>query len=203
MEKPYSFWFHPEKTWMDVFLSLVMTFLLPLKKIKNYSPIHCCESEASMQFLEKQRSMLIKLEKAGLASTISGWSKAAKCAIVECVQTIPRNDKILKEWGIVDDDIQCQLPSEDITILTRFPSSLLPDDVKTTSSDENTPSGCVQVESIDFSKLNMDAPILLFFHGGGLIVGSAHSESLAAESAQGMAQDYLEKLPKAEQSSKR
>jgi hypothetical protein len=196
--KPYSSWFHPEKTWKDIIISFVMRFLLPLAKLKNYSP---SASETSLKFLEKQRSMFFKIEQSGLPSKIAGWSKAAKCSIVECVQTIPRNDKILKLWGIVNDDIKCQLPSEDITIITRFPASLLPDDVKT--SNDETKSGCVQVESIDFYKLPLDAPIILSFHGGGLVSGSAHSELASVESAQGMAQDYLEKLPKAFQSSKR
>ena len=201
MEKPYSSWFHPEKTWIDIIISFVFRFLLPLAKLKNYSPTTFSESETSQKFLEKQRSTITKLEKSALPSKVAGWSKAAKCAIVECVQTIPRNDKILKQWGIVKDDIKCRLPSEDITIITRFPSSLLPDDVKT--SNENTQSGCVQVESIAFSKLPLDTPIIIYFHGGGLIMGAALSENLMVESAQGMAQDYLEKLPTAEQSSKR
>ena len=92
--------------------------------------------------------------------------------------------------------------------MTRFPLSLLPeDDVKTSSGNETmTPSGCVtREESIDFSKLPLDAPIILFFHSGGLILGSAHSTAfLMAETAQDiMAQDYLDKLPKAEQTSTR
>jgi hypothetical protein len=197
--KPYSSWFHPEKTWIDIIFSFLFSYLLPMAKLKNYSPITTCKSEKSLEFLEKQRSVLNKIEQSSLPSKIAGWSKAAKCPIVECVQTIPRNDKILKQWGIVNDDIKCQLPSEDITVITRFPSSLLPDDVKT--SDVKTQSGCLQLDSLDFSKLPLEAPIMLFFHGGGLVMASAHSETTSVESAQGMAQDYLDKLPKAEQQS--
>jgi hypothetical protein len=167
---PHSSFLHPEKTWVDIFISFLFTYLLPLGSVCRFIPSPA--SNDVMACVDKLRQRTEMLESSAVPGHIAIWSKKAECSIAECAFKIPRKKNILREWGIADTEIEVKYPAEKedgIEVIMRFPSTLIPEGKHST---EKTETGCVKVEAADLSDLPDDIPIIIWFHGGGMILGS-------------------------------
>ena len=196
--KPYSKWYHPYKTWIDIFLSILMHYLLPLEDQTKYPPT----SEEGKKVTESLRSHVVQSYLVDTQKAVDHWSKCHNCDIVEYEQEIPRNVDILKTWGILptNDDIPVKFPpnEDSVKILVRFPMSLLvnnnnnQDERRT--SDKKAESGCVTLmdNNVDFSLLPAEVPRLIYFHGGGLVAGSRR-DPIALKEVSRMSEDYKRK----------
>jgi hypothetical protein len=182
--KPYSLMFHPYITWVDVIITFLMSFFLPVMKMLVYAPTS--RSADALKSAKDMRTKVSNLVKTPLKQKVEEWSKSAKSPIVEYVGTLPIQGDVLKKWGIVkDDDIEltsCCSPNKEVEILVRFPSSILsPTDDKIQTSGE-TESGCAKVDALDdLASLAPDVPLMVHFHGGGFTMGSVRMDIVVQE----------------------
>jgi len=116
--------------------------------------------------------------------------------VAESTGSIPFRRDILRSWGILDYEqekatrgwleniIDKAKPEEQgVKVLVRFPASLLPPDVQKKGTILDY-SGCLGVDfqDIDIRKLAAsNVPILVQFHGGGMVVGVCHDHLLVQE----------------------
>jgi hypothetical protein len=182
--KIYSLMFHPYMTWVDVILTFVMPFFIPVMTMMDHAP--ASRSADALKSVNGMRIKMSNLSKTPVKQKVEEWSKSAKSPIVEYVGTLPFQSDILKKWGIVkDDDIElpswCS-PNKEVEILVRFPSSILsPTDDKIQTSGE-TESGCVKVDVLDnLASLAPDVPLMVHFHGGGFTIGSIQQDNVVQE----------------------
>lgn len=102
------------------------------------------------------------------------WAKTVGCAIVDYSYAVPRRPNVLAEWGFKSDQ-EVKQSEEDIAVSLYFPRSVLPLDVDNIPSEQNA-CGCIEVKkdaSLDLSKTDTTVPIIINFHGGGMILGGA------------------------------
>lgn len=97
------------------------------------------------------------------------------CDLVEATIKIKRNDSIFEKWGIIPSSEMAEsirLPEEDlIPIHVIFSVRLLPLSVKVPT--EKNKFCCLILEDEDIlTKLDKHLPTILFFHGGGMTLGS-------------------------------
>ena len=185
------FWlWHPLKTWLDIFIGPLLLLLLPrfqsikyMKgKIKANKEINDQQiKDARVQHAELMRSGMNKLVEGGLSSNKKGgfykWSSLMNCDIVEVIITVPRNDAILQEWKIIDSSEvsvmdKSLFPSNpNITLYVAFPISIIPHTIAAPSKKNKF--GCLMLDCNDIlTILPKNIPLSVFFHGGGLTIGS-------------------------------
>jgi hypothetical protein len=184
--KPHSSLFHPYMTWFDVFLQFILPFIVPLNNMLKYSPR--AKSDEALADINKTRYTLVKLSDPLIKPLIDRWSKCAKCPIAEYASRLPVRSEILQSWGIVSEIELPSRPNDEVCVLVRFPSSLLESETKSGEME----NGCVQVESLDLASFAMDVPIMVHFHGGGMVMGSPDNpESLGEPVA--LAETFFER----------
>lgn len=165
---PYSLWFHPEYTWVDLFMSLFMSFILPLRKLNQYSPSN---DPKSLEFVKKMRNTLEALCKLGLkGDALVEWEKVSGSPIAEHRIELQQNPAILKDWKIYEKPVE-SYGAGTIHLHLFFPSSLIPN---LKAPEEKTEVGSRHLEAFDVSRLPHDIPVVLAFHGGGQIIGTPY-----------------------------
>ena len=171
-KKPYSIWFHPYLTWMDLIISFLLWLVLPFYKVAKHNP----NSDEGRKVNEQPRKSLNKLVDAGFPKKCRQWSKTAG-GLAQSTWKVPRHPSILQEWGIIDkrDATMKQVvasssnDNEFIDVHVWCPSFLV---LKDGEGREENECGCIEVDSIDLKAIPQDVPIVLWFHGGGLTMGS-------------------------------
>jgi acetyl esterase/lipase len=189
LQKPHSTWWHPEKTWTDILIGWVVTLLLPLKSVKEFSPSK--DSVLGIQCIQGLRDRFRKLSASSFQSKKSGalflWGKAAECDIVDYSYTIPRRPNILREWDICrEGDTTAEFPTckDDIRVNLFFPVSLI-QHVAPSMVDvpkETNDFGCIPMSTkdghhLDLTQIPESVPIVIYFHGGGLTMGSSYDHA--------------------------
>lgn len=193
LPKIYFWLWHPLKTWTDIFIGLLLSLVpvLPPFRLSKYLPQkeatenvindHQKVKDARIKHAEAIRSGMNKMLEGSLSSNKSGgfykWSSIMKCDIVEVVISVPRNDSILQEWKIIDSsevsmiDTSLFPSDQNITLYVAFPISILPHTIP--APTERNKFGCLLLDCNDIlTKLSKNIPISVFFHGGGLTIGT-------------------------------
>jgi hypothetical protein len=136
----------------------------------------------------------------GLKAGLDRWRRGIglvagkNCELVETRLHIHRHVKILVEWNLVDDAddpssilqnlIATEQEDDFVEVIMRFPLDLLPINSRVRNNEKNKATNCIILmdeesddddDDDDNWKLFLPAnvPILLYFHGGGFISGSA------------------------------
>jgi hypothetical protein len=169
-KQPYSIWSHPYLSWKDLIISFFFSLMIPFRK----QAAHSRNSEAGRKINDQLRESLIKLVDFGFPRSCKKWSKIAG-GLAQCTWKIPRRPSTLYEWGIIDkqDDLMKQVEassSDDnglIDVHVWCPLFVL-----SNQAGERNDNSCVEVDSIDFKAISKDVPIVLWFHGGGLVMGN-------------------------------
>jgi acetyl esterase/lipase len=196
-ESPKIFWslWHPKKTWVDILIGFFVSFLLPPFKLpkKAFVLVKKAKAEdddsvltaqelrhARLQHALSLRSNMSVIEKGATRNKSGGfykWSQYAGCDIVEAKVEIKRNDRIFHDWGILDPtdeyipDYSLFPKSKDVTMYVAFPVTILPRSINVPANKNEF--GCLVLECNDvLNHLSKDIPLVVFFHGGGLTVGS-------------------------------
>ena len=140
------------------------------------------------------------MELPGVKNLVKQWARDHGCEMAECHYRVPRKVNILQEWGIVNNgdeeildpsSIKFQ-PNDHVHTVVRFPSSLLSEeDLQNWSGDPKDlhENGALKLNQLDFSKLTKDVPLVVYFHGGGLVMGFPDTLALA-EDAYNLASDF-------------
>jgi hypothetical protein len=166
--KPYRLIYHPYLSWTDVFINYVLACLLNLTSLNSLDP----KSKEASEILSKIRNKCEVVTDGFMARlAIKKWSDSSQCAIAEHISEIPFQPNILKDWNITDDTnivIESASERETVKVLVRFPSSLLTSDERENATVSET-SGCLIVKELDLINFALDVPVVIQFHGGGLV----------------------------------
>ena len=171
--KPYSFVFHPYKSWLDVIVSYLMTLLLPFASLAKLPANE--DNEETKTTNQKLRDGLAKMDPSSNKPQITKWGEAMGEDIVQVTIKVPRNRDVLQEWGLPMDfkegDLE-KLPTDDILVTLRMPLSVCgKESLASTGKNE---FGCRTLEDIDLSLLPNDVPFCISIHGGGLTIGTRY-----------------------------
>lgn len=174
--RPHSFLFHPYRGWLDKLLSWILSLVIPFKVTTKYPATPTPETMAMRNKLQERFTSIVKLR---MKPAINKWSALYGGApIVETILKVPRHRNILVEWGILTEDEMPQIELERdgfVNVFVRFPISLLPETKRSyllTKNKRSADSGCLQMESFDLNDIPADAPVVIWFHGGGLTFGT-------------------------------
>jgi acetyl esterase/lipase len=177
--KPYNWYWHPCKTWLDMFVGLIIWFVFPMQKIAKL-PATKSNAETTKQ-TDDLRSFKRKMSAASGKKALAKWEVTAKCAIVQHTYSVARKP-LLKEWGLYKESLEEKSPAGDIEVVIRFPSSVM-EQTKDADPSEKNDFGCVVVEKLGLENLPLEVPVVLHFFGGGMTVG-VHSDDEGLELAQ-------------------
>jgi acetyl esterase/lipase len=178
--KPYSRYWHPHKSWLDLFVSFVVWLIFPLHKMAECPADK--DSEETTKKHENFRSKMVMGAESGAKGKITKWEANSKCPIVQFDYTIKRT-ALLKEWGLYKESFDDKYPPSDITVILRFPASILEETKGGDSSKKSNKNGCVALDELDIKSLPSDIPLLLHFYGGGMTIG-VHSDGDGLELTQ-------------------
>jgi acetyl esterase/lipase len=181
---PYSSWWHPEKSWIDISIGWFLVWLLPLSSVKQFAP--CKNSMKAIECIDGLRATLRKLLASSFRSKTIGpfflWAKAAESDIVDYSYTIPRRPNVLREWDICQEDEDVQVPTceDDIRVNLFFPVSMMQHIAPGMDLPKETNDfGCLPISMkdghhLDLTRLPKSTPIVIYFHGGGLTIGDSY-----------------------------
>jgi len=176
LPKPYLWFWHPYKSLLDTVIDFLLGFIIPTYKMSKHPPSK--DSKESVEITKSIRDGSNKLAKSEFKSKSKGfnkWASLAGCDIIECNYKISRRP-LLKEWGLYRESLEETMPSEDILVKLHFPVSIFPHK-QTLPEGEKNEVGCLPIDNLDISKLPNDVPMIVYFHGGGMTIGSAYDRS--------------------------
>ena len=161
-------------------MQLVVRFLLPLDSLIKY-PASKPDKDLQKK-LTTLRDSYDGQADGTIPPIVKAWCKSlGGCDIMQYKFAVPRKHDILKEWGIVTErdkakvapiDDSSSLP-DTVEILLQFPSTLLQD--KENIGATRNKNGTIPIQDLDVTKFfqhNSTIPVIVFFHGGGLTIGS-------------------------------
>jgi len=196
--KPYGLIFYPNPH-LNL-LERIIAIVLYLFDLGGFRKLGKTEigTQKSQEQLTKVRNMIAGSEKPLCKSSIQQWAAMTKGNLVaESTGSIPFRRDILRSWGILNHEqekasrgwleniLDKAKPEEQgVKILVRFPASLLPPDVQKKGTVLDY-SGCLGVDFQDIDLRTLAAtskvPVLVQFHGGGMVVGVTNDHLLVAE----------------------
>jgi hypothetical protein len=166
--KPYSAIWHPYMTWKDVATNYLVSFLLNVSSLNKFDPT---STEAS-DTLSKIRKKCDDMSNGFLRRTaLKKWSDSSQCKVAEYIGEIPFQMNILKDWNIADtaDILPSSASGRDaVKVLVMFPSSLLTAEERESATTSES-SKCLVVKHLDLKNFALDVPVIIQFHGGGLV----------------------------------
>lgn len=166
--KPYTWYWHPHKSWTDMLFGLVCFILFPLHHLAKLPASRT--SDETKKKNETLRGFLRKGSVMNEKQLIPKWEVASKCSIWQYTYAIPRK-ALLNEWGLYKESLENKTPNGDIQVLIRFPSSIVePCDIK--APVEKGESPCVIVDNLALQKIPKHVPFVLHFFGGGMTIGA-------------------------------
>lgn len=174
LPKPYSPFWNPNLPWLDLFLGWMVSLFMPLSKMAEHSP----DSEQARNVTNDTRTKFNKHMEGPFKQGCRKWSKAcSNGGLAQCTWKVPRRPELLYEWNIIDknDELMKQQVKKEqdendkfVTVHLWFPVSLV---TKEDGRKEND-CGCVDVANFDLKSIDKDVPVVIWFHGGGLVLGT-------------------------------
>lgn len=173
--RPYSLLFNPHMTWFDVFLMIILPFIIPLDKMLKFLPTEKTEEATeNAKGIRKKYSASMTPQ---IKQLIARWSACARCPISQYSCRLRIQSDVLQRWGIVGDLELPSSPQDEVSILVRFPSYLL----TTEATNGEAENGCIIVESLDLESFAPEVPIMVHFHGGGFTIGVSDDANILGE----------------------
>jgi acetyl esterase/lipase len=166
---PHSSWRHPHKSWLDIIIGFVVSFLIPLHKIADTPP-----HEPSDHLARARGGSIIALAgvRMAMSACMKTWSNSSRCMIAQYILHVPRRN-LLEQWGFENCKLD-KVPPGDIAVYFYFPIALVEgkDGVTTNGTTE---FGVQNIDLDNVDVLPLDVPLTIFFHGGAFVIGDAHS----------------------------
>lgn len=174
---PHSQWFHPHKTILETFLSFFLRFFIPLYKMLPCPTIVNDKTDPKeLEPLKNFRQMSYSFYEMALNDMRQKYQWEG----MPCLNIIPRKGNILIDWGIVSDyslllqqnqEVLLEEQPNMVPVYVHGPSRLINTTKQSNSDDLPLQSSCLS------TLLNLEGyplvPIILWFHGGGMVAGSA------------------------------
>jgi acetyl esterase/lipase len=218
-QEPFLNFNHPEKSFLDKFVSWIIPYLLPTNDLAQYPAHSSIDNDEMKKTLEALRNKMLSLEKFTFQISCKEWNTLIKNqnsddVLISGTVTIPRNETILSSYGLVpppeiDQVLSSRAPPEDnapelyvdITCpfsaiksgieLEQSPGS--DDDVKQLKENGFRSFKPCKLQDIVFSD---SAHLLLWFHGGGFTLGSARDGDVSIGNATKISQNLLNRIKK-------
>lgn len=186
---PHSKWFHPHKTFLETVLTFFLGKFLALDKMLT------CPTVVDDQTDPKILKPLIDFRKLHSRSlyemALNEMRHKYHWQGKPCLHSVPRKQNILIDWGIVKDysllskqnqESLFNIRSNVVPVYVHGPSVLV---IDTKSCNINKPRTEELSQSSDLKTLlnlshNQLVPIILWFHGGGMVGGSAEDNRALA-----------------------
>lgn len=190
--KAYNILTHPDCSFWEKVFSLVSYLTFPVGDLANTSFQTSKKSGKNTlkTLLERFRKRLSQLEDAGHAKMCSIRNKNlqsdenAHDYLVGGTVIIPRDPKILIKWGLISEQDDIKMPlSQDlgsqIEILITCPMSCIEGDLEFENDATVNREGFRRFKTCKIEKLKFTqaSKKLLWFHGGGMVLGSCKDMS--------------------------
>eukprot|EP00980_Cylindrotheca_fusiformis_P017018 scaffold5204_cov135-Cylindrotheca_fusiformis.AAC.2 len=193
--EPFKIYNHPEKSFFDKYLSWVFPFVLPMAKLTQYSPAASINDLERTKTLDSIRSRVLDFEKDPFKTHCREWkdwiqSQNEEDDLLSGCVTIPRNENILDSMGLVIPPGLDLVPPQDngaeVSIELICPCSAIKSGIEFEDEENGYHSfqPC-QLESIVFDE---STQLLLWFHGGGMVMGSAKDGAHGVRNAANLSQ---------------
>lgn len=167
LPKPYGYYGHPFKTWLDVLMTFIFYYFLRLEQsVDQCEPNN--KSEKTKKNIVQLRERLSS-ETYMLIQACKKWSKEVS-GLVEIRLKLARKSSLLKDWKIMDYATKEDDP-EAVEVTMRFPASILKDEKRHNLAMEKNEAGCYVLDSFDLKEIPLDIPIIVWLHGGACVLG--------------------------------
>lgn len=169
-------WFHPHLNWKEKIASKFIDYLMCSNAMAS------CKvgSQESEKILATVRQRIAQGSKAPRA-IFQKWASLARCPLLAVAEgTVPFRANILSEWGISNAKIPDISYRKSVGVRVLFPSKLL-ESVDSLEIDETHGCALVDFETIDWKTFAPQVPVIVQFHGGGMVVGQANDMLLLEE----------------------
>lgn len=179
--RPYGWWFHPYKTWVDVIVSWLLSCMMNLVAVAQGPALE--DNDVTTAANAKMRAQMHDYAHLGAKPTLVKWAKGLGVDdMVEVTVAIPRRADLWQSWKInVNDAKTKELMAQnlrlegDILVTLRMPMSVCStNDQAVASTTDLNKFGCRTLETIEWAGLDAKAPLVMHFHGGGMTIGSRH-----------------------------
>eukprot|EP00980_Cylindrotheca_fusiformis_P029925 scaffold24044_cov127-Cylindrotheca_fusiformis.AAC.1 len=193
--QPFHIYNHPEKKIFDKLVCWLFPFILPLEKLVKYSPAADDNNKERTNALDSIRSKLQDVERDQFKSTCKEWkdwirSQGEQDDLILGRVVVPRNHSILESMGLVPPtELELKPPldkSAEVSIELICPRSAIKSGVEfEEAEDEYHSFQQCQLENIVFAE---STQLLLWFHGGGMVMGFAKDGALSFGNATKLSQ---------------
>jgi acetyl esterase/lipase len=179
---PHSKWYHPHKTFLETALTFFLGIYLALDKMIT------CPTVIDEQTDPKKLKPLIDFRKMHSHSiyemALNEMRQKYQWEGKPCLRIVPRKQNILLDWGIIKDYSPLSEQNHESLYINRSnmvpvyihgPSTIITE-AKSPDIDEPHTEEMSQASNLKTClnlSHNQSVPIVLWFHGGGLVVGSA------------------------------
>ena len=187
--KPYTFWGHPKKFFLEKLLSLIFPHVVPFHKLcnplshKRADYVSGEENEHKSTLREVRSRMDFFDESIMHFATCFRWNRLIKKGkredfLVGGTVMIPRESNILAEWGFKSagesprPDFGEDMPVE---IEITCPASAIEGSIEYIDGGQGFQK--FKTCKLEDLMLSPSVPIILYYHGGGYAVGSARDSS--------------------------
>eukprot|EP00980_Cylindrotheca_fusiformis_P017017 scaffold5204_cov135-Cylindrotheca_fusiformis.AAC.1 len=185
--KPFRIYNHPEKSFLDKLISWLFPRLLPLTKLTKYSP----SANENKKLLEHIRSKGGNMDSYPFKQSCKMWkdalqSQKAEDNLVFGRVSIPRNSNVLQSKGLVPPpELDLKSPQDngtEVSIELICPRLLIKSGIKVESGEDEYL--CIQSSKLEDIVFAESTQLLLWFHGGGMVMGSAKEAHCVGNVAQ-------------------
>lgn len=187
---PYKWWWHPHKSFTDIVVGYMLSWLVPFQTISATEPRPSPESVTTSQTC---RASFNQWGVPVFRQEVQAWAKQQASPIAQVLWEVPRRSNLLHEWNVVTEKEepsafgpgQQSMPTGALVANLYFPTSILGSEARTKwilpdAADNEYGAKPLPTECAlpILQQLPPDVPLVVFMHGGGLNVGTAQDPTI-------------------------
>jgi acetyl esterase/lipase len=192
----YNSWLHPQKSWKDILISWIVSYVLPLRGVSpdqqqqqqqqkhNNNKVHIQHAQSMRASIFKMIEDILRKPNSPFRTWWKRWGNADWVRVSVPIQ---RNKALLEAWGIWDptrdetSNSSVELPPDKIIhVMLTFPVTILRENINKDNLVRNKDYGWLELQEEDsiLEKISKEVPIILYFHGGGMTLGHPNAADI-------------------------